>query len=32
LPSELYADASHPLSEGYAILARQVFEALPWRK
>jgi hypothetical protein len=32
LPSELYADASHPLSEGYAILAQQVFEALPWKK
>jgi len=32
LPSELYADASHPLSEGYEILARQVFEALPWKK
>jgi hypothetical protein len=24
LPSELYADASHPLAEGYAALARQV--------
>ena len=24
LPSELYADASHPLSEGYALLARQI--------
>ena len=27
LPSELYADASHPLSEGYAILAKQLFES-----
>jgi hypothetical protein len=32
LPSELYADASHPLSEGYALLAQQVFEVLPWKK
>lgn len=26
LPSELYCDASHPLAEGYAMLARQLFE------
>lgn len=26
LPSELYADASHPLSEGYALIARQLLE------
>ncbi|MHC4557536.1 MAG: hypothetical protein ACYTFW_09845 [Planctomycetota bacterium] len=26
LPSELYVDASHPLSEGYAILAKQLLE------
>ncbi|MCH8118901.1 MAG: hypothetical protein IIC00_04130 [Planctomycetes bacterium] len=26
LPSELYVDASHPLSEGYAMLAKQLFE------
>jgi hypothetical protein len=26
LPSEQYADASHPLAEGYALLARQLFE------
>jgi hypothetical protein len=32
LPSELYADASHPLSEGYAQLARQVWEVIPWKK
>jgi hypothetical protein len=29
LPSELYADASHPLREGYAQLAREVVGALP---
>lgn len=27
LPSELYRDASHPLSEGYAILAQQLLES-----
>jgi len=26
LPSELYRDASHPLSEGYAVLAKKLFE------
>jgi hypothetical protein len=26
LPGELYSDASHPLSEGYAMLAKQLFE------
>jgi len=26
LPSSLYADASHPISEGYALLARQLSE------
>ncbi|TKJ35045.1 MAG: hypothetical protein CEE38_16445 [Planctomycetes bacterium B3_Pla] len=26
LPSELYSDASHPLAEGYAMLAEQLFE------
>jgi len=26
LPSEWYVDASHPMSEGYAILAKQLFE------
>jgi hypothetical protein len=30
LPSELYADASHPLSMGYALLARELFQHLPW--
>jgi hypothetical protein len=28
LPSELYADASHPLAEGYALLARQLLPRL----
>jgi len=26
LPSEFYSDASHPLAEGYAMLAGQLFE------
>jgi hypothetical protein len=26
LPSEMYCDASHPTSEGYAELAKQLFE------
>jgi len=26
LPSDLYADASHPLTQGYALLARQVWQ------
>jgi hypothetical protein len=26
LPSELYADASHPLTEGYRLLAEQLFQ------
>ena len=26
LPSEFYSDASHPLAEGYALLAQQLFE------
>jgi hypothetical protein len=29
LPSEDYADASHPLSDGYAKLAREIFPSLP---
>jgi hypothetical protein len=29
LPSELYGDASHPLAEGYAQLARQINSRLP---
>lgn len=27
LPSELYADTSHPLAEGYALLAQQLLDA-----
>ena len=27
LPSEYYADASHPLKEGYAMIAEELFEA-----
>jgi hypothetical protein len=30
LPSELYCDASHPLSEGYTMLAKQVCENRPF--
>jgi hypothetical protein len=29
LPSELYGDASHPLAQGYALLAKELFERLP---
>ena len=32
LPSELYADASHPLTAGYEVLARQIFQAESYRK
>ena len=31
LPSDLYVDASHPLSEGYAMLAKQLFENKSFR-
>jgi len=31
LPSEHYADASHPLSDGYALLARRIFESEAWK-
>ena len=27
LPSRLYADASHPLAEGYAMIAKQLLES-----
>jgi hypothetical protein len=27
LPSHLYADASHPLAEGYALLAQELLES-----
>lgn len=32
LPAALYADASHPLTEGYALLARQLSESGEFRK
>jgi len=32
LPSELYADASHPLTAGYEGLARQIFRSEAFRK
>ncbi len=31
LPSELYSDPSHPLSEGYAMLAKELFENKSFR-
>ena len=30
LPSREYADASHPLSTGYAALARELIQRLPF--
>ena len=32
LPSSLYADASHPLTEGYALLAEKIFESESFNK
>ena len=32
LPSELYADASHPLTNGYELLAKSVFKAEVFQK
>ena len=32
LPSELYADASHPLTAGYEELARQICQSEPFQK
>jgi hypothetical protein len=32
LPSELYADASHPLTEGYALLAQRVYAEETFRQ
>ena len=32
LPSELYADASHPLTEGYASLAKWIYGEMSFRK
>ena len=31
LPSELYADASHPLTEGYDLLAKRIYTAESFR-
>jgi hypothetical protein len=31
LPIEFYADASHPLTEGYALLGRKLFEDMTFR-
>ena len=31
LPSEFYCDASHPLSEGYSMLAKEIYENEPFR-
>jgi hypothetical protein len=31
LPSELYADASHPLTEGYALLAKTLYQSGAFR-
>jgi len=31
LPSDLYADLSHPLSQGYAILAEEIWDRMPGR-
>ena len=32
LPSDLYADASHPLTEGYALLAKAIYRQEAFRK
>jgi hypothetical protein len=32
LPSSLYADASHPLTDGYALLAKQLFKTPAFRE
>jgi hypothetical protein len=32
LPSEYYADASHPLKDGYAMIAREMLESEPFGK
>lgn len=32
LPSEYYADASHPLGEGYAVIAEELFETESFRE
>ena len=32
LPSEIYADASHPLTAGYALLADTIVKSEPFQK
>jgi len=32
LPSELYADASHPLTAGYELLAKRIYADESFRK
>jgi hypothetical protein len=32
LPSALYADASHPLTQGYQLLARRIYQDQVFRK
>ena len=32
LPSAMYADASHPLTEGYALLAKRLYRSQPFRE
>jgi lysophospholipase L1-like esterase len=32
LPSALYADASHPLTEGYALLAKRLYQSQQFRE
>jgi len=32
LPSRLYADASHPLTQGYELLAKQIYESEDFQK
>jgi hypothetical protein len=32
LPSELYADASHPLTQGYELLAKRIYTVERFRK
>jgi hypothetical protein len=32
LPSDLYADASHPLTDGYALLAKQLYQNETFRR
>jgi len=32
LPSALYADASHPLTQGYDLLAKQIYQSEAFQK